>query len=224
MEPLGTASKRGVMRTKFFAVALAAGLGASACTEPVDCTAEPERCPLVVPPTTRAGTAPVVVPAPVVARARAQQANQAQAQRDRQAAAKQAAEERTLKARIRADAELQAEQARLGDLSPKERLHRTPEALIRRIRNVGANKNLVGLKRFMTEDFARRVDTMVADSPDRFWRHVARYVNAAEHGFELTSRPGPREGTRQLEVKGRGEMTLRPIVERSPKGWLFDRF
>ena len=89
---------------------------------------------------------------------------------------------------------------------------------------MAANHNLKGLKRFMTPGFADRVDTMMKESPERFWRHLDRYVNAAEHGFELTSSPGPREGTLELRVNGRDEMTLRPIVQRSERGWLFDRF
>jgi len=188
-----------------------------ACTEPANCAAEPERCPLQA-------KSKGAVPAPLVASVRARRSEREQAERARAQAAKKAADERTLKERLQAGAELQAEQARLGDLVPAEQLHRTPEMLVRRIRNVAANRNLVGLKRFMTDGFAARVDTMIEESPERFWRHAARYVNAAEHGFDLNSKPGPREGTLQLEVKGRGEMTLRPIVERSPKGWLFDRF
>ena len=123
--------------------------------------------------------------------------------------------------KLRAGAEIEARTARIGDLAPPEQDHRTPEGLIRRIRNVAANHNLPGLKRFMTVGFGERVDTMMKETPERF---IDRYVNAAEHGFELTSSPGPRTGTLELQVKGRDEMTLRPIVERSDRGWLFDRF
>ncbi len=220
MDMLGQASKRGAVRLSFMMVMGLCLLCAASCSRPADCVAEPERCPLQKPSAVTNAKAP----AAVVAKALAHKANARKARKVRDSASRKAADEKTVRARILADRELQAEEARLGDLSPGERLHRTPAGLIRRIRNVAANRNLVGLKRFMTKDFVGRVDTMVADSPERFWRHVARYVNAAEHGFELTSTPGPREGTKQLEVKGRGEMTLRPIVERSSRGWLFDRF
>ncbi len=203
---------------------LGTALLVAACTEPVDCAAEPHRCPLVSQP---AGNVPAPVlhaPEPLIANARARRADQQQARKDRAAASKDAEEAKLMRARVQAEAERLAKEARVGDLSPKEQLHRTPEMLVRRIRNVAANRNIQGLRRFMTPDFRKRVDVMLGDSPERFWRHLARYVNAAEHGFELTSKPGPREGTLQLAVKGRGEMTLRPIVERSPEGWLFDRF
>ncbi len=116
------------------------------------------------------------------------------------------------------------EELRVGDLAPGEQLHNTPEDLIRRIKNVGANRNLVGLKRYMTEGLAVRITALVERSPERFWQHLAKYVVAADHGFDLESRPGELDDSLRLEVTARGGIKLRPLVVKSSKGYLFDRF
>lgn len=101
---------------------------------------------------------------------------------------------------------------------------KTPEALIRRIVNVGANHNASGLKRFCTAKLSANIDKMLSSHSERFWRHIDKYVTAASEGFEIEEAAGPTKTSKQLTVKARGGIVLRPVVAQDEKGWLFARF
>lgn len=184
----------------------------SACTEPVDCARQPERCRGVQTradrptpaqqPATRAGTT----------------------ERPGEAPADRKDADPDLLRRLRLGTEVDAEERRLGDLAGSERSTATPELLIRRLRNVGANRNLQGLKRYVTPELAAQITVRAAEQPDRFWRHIERYVSAAEHGFEISSRRGSPEVGLQLQIEARGDIHLRPVVVRTKEGYRFQRF
>lgn len=101
---------------------------------------------------------------------------------------------------------------------------KTPAELMRRIMNVAANRNVVGLKRFCTPTLDKNIDEMLEEHKERFWRHLDKYVTAANDGFTLEEAPGSSDVTRQLTVKTRAGTVLKPIVAKDGKGWLFERF
>ena len=214
-----------------FLVATCTMLGLlSACDEPVDCGKGPGRClqqGAVRHPAAGARKAPRI----------AQPADLAGNARQRPAPARPSAADRPPPQRMidpSQDPQMGAPRAGLPTGQPAADFEataalvhnstKTPTDLVRRIMNVAANRNVVGLKQFCTPKLRKNIDEMLAKHKDRFWRHLDKYVDAASNGFKLTEAVGDTDELKHLTVTTKSGADLHPVMTRGDKGWLFDRF
>ncbi|MCO4763811.1 MAG: hypothetical protein KC502_20020 [Myxococcales bacterium] len=95
--------------------------------------------------------------------------------------------------------------------------------MVKRIKNVAANHDKEGIKRWCTPRMAKEIDDMLPKHGERFWRHMDRYARAGAQGYATSDRR--QEGDKlHLTVTSAGDIVLKPVLVRSAQGWRFDRF
>lgn len=195
-------------------------MAAVACSEPVDCRVEPERCAgtghvargshATAPPAHPALVAPAEVAVPVAPAAypvRRDPPPVGLAQRELDLG----------------DGRLPG--LRVGDDATAEAAEGVQlKVLFRRFGVAAKRHDVEALRPFVTDAFHERLLDTVAKHGDRLWRHLDRFERAAEAGVALDVRPGDATGTRQVEAQLPGGGQLKPIVRRTEQGWKFDRF
>lgn len=203
---------------------------AVACTEPVDCAAQPDRCPRVAAtqelapvalrrvgdapaPATRAAVPPERA-VPVVGKVLDRLpivpvggGNHGQRFLDLGQGATGAAL-------------LHARRAP-GTLDEQVAANRM---IILGIHKAAAAHDFAALKTHMSDRLAATVEPMLDKQGERFWRHLDKYAQAAEKSFEVRDEPGGDAEQRRIIVTLPGGEELKPILTKSGNGWKFDRF
>jgi len=96
--------------------------------------------------------------------------------------------------------------------------------LILSVRKAAVDHDFAALKLLMSERLAGAIEPMLDKQGERFWKHVGRYAEAAEHGFTTSDEAGDGSGLRRMIVKLPSGEELKPILQKTPDGWKFDRF
>ena len=195
--------------------ALVAGLAVAACSEPVDCRVEPERCagvsiaaPLRASPAVLPAAGAPAEPAPAAAYpTRRDPPPMGLAQRELGLG-----DGRLPGLRVGGDAA--AEAAEAVQL----------KALFRRFGAAAKRHDVTALRPFVTDAFYARLQDTIAKHGDRLWRHLDRFEQAADADVALDVRPADDAAARQVEAQLPGGGQLKPIVRRTEQGWQFDRF
>ncbi len=214
-------------RPAFWLSGALAALALGACTEPVDCAAQPERCPRIanVPqlapvavtrqsevaqPVAAAPTAAPALanrpqPLPVIPPAGAGQGGQRNLEIDQEHALAAARNAR------RAPGTLDAQTA-------------ADRMIILAIHKAAAARDFAALKPHMSDRLIGAIEPMLDQQGERFWKHLARYAEAAEKGFTVRDEAGDGSNLRHMIVTLPGGEELKPILTKTPDGWKFDRF
>ncbi len=213
--------------------AVAGLLFAAACTEPTDCKREPERCLLPAAQPEAVGAAanapgkPAVGPQfRPVAGAVPQLPDAALSPRVRAAVAK---------AQLQAHAEcppLGLGQAGLAPaaVNPGLVAGESPDALLARgvlagLRGPAASHELPKLAPVITKRLLADMGPKMEQYGPRFWRHVDKYIKAADDGIlKITAEPGDSADRKNISISLTGGEELRPILQREDGAWKIDRF
>ena len=108
--------------------------------------------------------------------------------------------------------------------APGEDREISPQWMVKRIKNVAANHDKVGLQHWCTPRLTSEIDTMLVKHSERFWKHLDRYASAAAQGYEVTEQRKEGEKRMHLTVKVKGDIVLKPVLVHTVEGWRFDRF
>lgn len=216
---------------------LAATAGLSACTEPVDCNAEPSRC-LVQPGRAKPPVVQVVAPegVPATRPDDAQPVPRPVRRRDAREGAAQVGEAPSQRylpmprgpglavlppGQPAGVQPAQAEAGAAADESPEQLLTR---GIVAKIREPAKAHDIKALMPHMTKRLAGDLEPKMAQYGERFWRHLDAYVRAAEGGFRVQSEPGDAPTRRQATLTLPDGQELKPILEREDNMWKIDRF
>ncbi len=206
--------------------ALGAALGllilGTACTEPVDCTVEPQRCP----------NRPVVMAAqpaagkPVAPREQQRVAvpfhngqRLLQVPVDATGLGRPPSRE-PLAVNVGAVAKPQGDAAPLPAGSPS-RTELT--ALVATVVQPTKARNFESLKPFITQRLYDTLTPLLVKDGDRLWRHLDKYQTAADQGFK-TQVDSVEMDKAQLHLTLPDGSELRPILARQNGVWKIDRF
>ncbi len=108
--------------------------------------------------------------------------------------------------------------------APGEDTGIAPKWMVKRIRNVAANHDAPALKKWCTPRLQAEIDKMLPKHGERFWRHLDRYADAGANGYEVKEQRREGPDRLHLTVHAKGDIVLKPVLERAEQGWRFDRF
>jgi len=211
-------------------------LAVAACTEPVDCQRQPERCVIALAATPAATRKVQAEPMPAAAadphaghdRAAGDRAGHDHGQRlgVPSPGAFPALADAVLPPGGRLRRGMQPFRPGQGDVPAADRGDETPalRAAVAAIRTAAAAHDGPALQAFLTPRLQESLAPVLARGGDRLWRHLDKYVAAIQAGLTIQVAPGESPDTRQLTIPAEGGSELKPILKQTESGWKFERF
>lgn len=218
----------------------------SACSQPVDCAAEPGRCVVTQTRSTPASASPSPIakdlPAPPVApagRATAATAHNNAANPPARAPSADPRPPAMLEpagAAARPGRAVTAELPRAALLPAIDRVRPNAEivaeaakggderAVIVTLRAGVMAHDLEQLRPFLTERLYKTLSDALPKNADRLYRHLDKYARAINEGFEIRVEKTDTPTTRQLVLKLKDGAELKPILATEHGTWKVERF
>ncbi len=204
----------------------------AACSEPVDCSLEPHRCPTpgssVLPPkpAEHRASAPSEGLDPTVRNRRIDRAAYEMAARRGQrlidVPAGDPVRQVLRAARLQGGTPTAGKDAATveGGVSAME-----VRAVLGALRGPMKARDLDGLVGKLTPRLATTLREALPQNGERLWRHMDRYLALLEAGFDVSEGPGDSAGVRQVVLTpSAGGRELKPIFAKTADGWKVERF
>jgi hypothetical protein len=98
------------------------------------------------------------------------------------------------------------------------------KVLLGQLGSAAKGHDLAALQPFVTERLETHLQEIVAQHGERLWRHLDKFARAGSAEAQVLVEAGDASDKRQVVVTVPDGAPLKPIVQQTATGWRFDRF